>query len=203
MRKGDFDTYMVDLTSSGQATPLLVTDLDETPVGFMPNGSLIIRQSDADGNYREKQMTVAPPGTPEPLIPTTGSLAVVSKDGQFIAFESDRSGASEIYWRPIDPNAAPQKVSTGGGTVVVWSTTRKELLYLREPEIIAVPYTIESGRLRLGAERVWARVEGDYSSETLIAAKDGRVLVALDRTQPKREIRVIVNWQRELAAKVK
>jgi serine/threonine-protein kinase len=203
MRKGDFDVYMVDLSSSAPPAPVLVGDVDDMSSTVLADGSLIVRQSDKEGRYRENQMTVSPPGKPEPFIPMQGTVPVISPDGLFVAFESDRSGTSEIYVRARDVNARPDQVSTGGGTVAAWSRTKKELLYLREPEIIAVPYTIEGGRFRPGAERVWARVDGNYSSTTLLAAADGRVLVAVDRKSPRREIRVIVNWQQEIAKKVK
>ncbi len=54
----------------------------------------------------------------------------------------------------------------------------------------------------LGAERVWSRIEGNYQS-SLRAGANGRVLVAIDRTRTASEIRVIVNWQQEIAAKLK
>ena len=54
------------------------------------------------------------------------------------------------------------------------------MLFLREPEIIAVPFTVEQGRFRAGAERVWSRVEGNYYS-SLRAGANGRVLIAIDR----------------------
>jgi hypothetical protein len=39
-------------------------------------------------------------------------------------------------------------------------------------------------------------------SGTLNIAPDGRVLVAVARNPPVREIRVIVNWQQEIARKM-
>jgi serine/threonine-protein kinase len=203
MRKGDFDIYVVDLSSSAPPTPLLESDLDEQPSAVLPDGSLIIRQSDSEGRYREKRMSLSSGAAPSILIPTQGLGPEVSPDGQFLAFASDISGTSEIYVRALDANARPDKVSNGGGTVAAWSRTKQELLYLREPEIVAVPYTLANGQIRLGPERVWSRVDGNYASGTLITAQDGRVLVGLDRKAPRREIRVIVNWQQEIAKKVK
>ena len=203
MRKGDFDIYVVDLSSAAPPTALMETDLDEQASVVLADGSVIVRQSDSEGRYREKRLSLSPGATPTAFIPTQGSLPEVSPDGQFVAFVSDNSGTAEIYVRALDANARPDKVSTGGGTAAAWSRTKKELLYLREPEIVAVPYTIVAGQIRLGAERVWSRVEGDYASGILIAAPDGRMLVSLDRKSPRAEIRVIVNWQNEIAKKVK
>jgi len=170
----------------------------------MRDGSVVVQQSDADGKYRDRRITLTQPGTTDLLIPTDGGQTAASPDGRFISFVSERSGAPEVYVRPIDVKAAPDKISAGGGTAAAWSKTKQELLYLREPEIVAVPYTLDNGgRIRFGAERVWSRVTGDYAAGRLITAKDGRVLVAVDRAQTRKEIRVIVNWARELAGKVK
>ena len=77
-------------------------------------------------------------------------------------------------------------------------------MYLHEPEIIAVSYTIEGGVFRVGKERVWSRVEGNYNTDVLEISPDGRrALVEIDRKQTQREIRVIVNWQAEVAKKIR
>jgi Tol biopolymer transport system component len=147
-------------------------------------------------------MALTPPGTPEPLLPSPARGAAVSRDQKFVAFQSDKSGTPEIYVIPMAGGAAPEKVSSAGGKVPAWAANGRELLYLRDPEIIAVPFTIVDGRFRAGAERVWSRVEGNYHDYVLKAAPDGRVLVAIDRKRTQREIRVIVNWQHEIARKV-
>jgi len=201
--KGDFDGYWIDLTTGKAPAPLLVTDADDSPTTFLPDGlSLIVRQSQADGQYIQKRMSLNPPGAPVTLIPFPADRVVVSKDAKFIAFQSSRSGNSEIYVQPLDGGSQPRRVSSAGGTVTAWSQNKQELLYLREPEILAVPFTVVNGEFRPGAERVWARIEGSYQ-EMLEAAADGRVLVEIDRQKTERQLRVIVNWQQELAKKVK
>jgi len=120
-----------------------------------------------------------------------------------VLFESERSGTSEIYVQPVKGGATAEQISSAGGTSAIWSPSGREILYLREPEIIAVPFTVEGGRLRAGTERVWARVEGSYNTSVLVAAPDGRVLVEVDRTSTPREMRVIVNWQSEVGGKLR
>jgi len=86
--------------------------------------------------------------------------------------------------------------------MAAWSPSGHELLYLRAPDILAVPFTIEGGRFRPGKERVWSRVDGNYQ-DVLQIGPDGRALVVVDRKATKRELRVIVNWQQEIAKKLK
>jgi len=203
IRKGDFDTYWMDVTSSAPPTPLLVTEFDDTPSSFLKDGSaIVVRQSDAEGRYLQKLMPLTPPGAPKTLVPFPAERAVVSADGKFVLFAAERSGTREIYVQPFDGSSAAEKISTAGGTSPMWSPNGHEVLFLREPEIIAVPFTVEKGQFRPGAERVWARVEGNYYAQ-LRAGTNGRVLVTIDRKQTAREIRVIVNWQHEVASKLK
>ncbi len=203
MRKGDFDTYWKDVTTSGAAEPLLVTDQDESPDAFLPGGrGLIVRQSVPSGEYLPRLMMLDPPRAPENVLPFTISGLAVSRDGQFVALLSARSGSNEVYVKPVAGDAAALRVSTGGGIAVAWSRDGRELLYLRPPEIIAVAFRSEGGRFQVVGERVWSRVEGNYADSVFDVGPDGRVLVALSRDQAPREIRVVVNWQEEIARKL-
>jgi serine/threonine-protein kinase len=203
MRKGDFDVYWKDVTTSAAAEPLLVTDLDELPEAFLPDGqSLIVYQSGTDGQYLPKLMPLSPPGEPVTLVPFNAARATISRDGALMAFRSPRTGTMEIYVQPIVPGAVAERVSTAGGIAVAWSRDRDELYYLRPPEIVAVPYRLDGGRFRGGTERVWSRVDGDYSEAVFSIGPEGRLLVAYAKDRVPREIRVIVNWQQEIAGKL-
>jgi Tol biopolymer transport system component len=147
-------------------------------------------------------MTLTPAGQPKTLIPFSAERAVVSVDGKFLLFAGAQSETREIYVQPIDGSSAAEKISSAGGVSPIWSPNGREILFLREPEVIAVPFTVDQGRFRPGAERVWARVEGNYYN-SLRAGTNGRVLVAIDRKRSVPDIRVIVNWSPEIAAKLK
>ena len=59
------------------------------------------------------------------------SNAAVSPDGRWLAYQSNESGAAEIFVRPfpaLDSGRWP--VSTGGGTRPLWSRDGKEIFYL-------------------------------------------------------------------------
>jgi hypothetical protein len=204
MRKGDFDVYWTDLTASNPPEPLLVTEFDDTPHSFLPDASaLVVRQSDAEGRYLHKVLPLQPPGPPSLLVPFAAGEGVVSPDGKFLAFVSARSGTDEIYVQPMTGGAPAERVSRTGGTVAAWSRDGRQLFYLRSPEIVAMTFAVDAGRFRPLAERVWSRVEGNYDTTVLEVGTDGRLLVAIDRKNTVRQIRVIVNWQQEIAAKVR
>ena len=56
---------------------------------------------------------------------------IVSPDGRWLAYESNSSGAFEIYVRPFPNVAGGQwEVSTAGGRMPVWARSGKELFYI-------------------------------------------------------------------------
>jgi eukaryotic-like serine/threonine-protein kinase len=204
MRTGTFDVFWKDMTTAAPDEPLLVSEFDDSPYAFLPDGkSIAVEQSNREGLYEPKLMPLAPRGPLVTLVKQNIDSLEVSRDGGQISFISSRSGVGELYVQPLAAGAASQKISASGASIAAWSRDGRDLLYLREPEIMAVSFKIENGRFRSTGERVWARVEGDYSEHVFSPAPDGRVLVAMTKAATAREIRVVVNWQQEIAKKVK
>jgi len=77
--------------------------------------------------------SVVPAARGERLVqtPSTDFAADISPDGRYLAFNSDESGAMEVYVRPY-PKTADGKwqVSTGGGTRPAWARNGRELFYV-------------------------------------------------------------------------
>ena len=201
MRKGDFDAYWVDVGTQAPPEALLVTEFDESPNAFTPDGSaLIVQQSDKQGRYRHKLLRLPPHAAPEALIDRSADTVAVSHDARFVAYQSSHQGSSQIYVQSMD---GKQFQRIGNGTAAIWAVNKRDLLYLREPDIMAMPFVVQNGQFIPGKERVWAHVPGNYYAGVLQVGRDGRALVLIDRKATARELRVIVNWQQEIAAKVK
>jgi Tol biopolymer transport system component len=74
--------------------------------------------------------------------PYNENRAQFSPDGQWMAYESDETGRSEIYIQHVPPNGARFQVSAGGGTSPRWRRDRKELFFLAPgAALMAVPFT--------------------------------------------------------------
>ena len=60
----------------------------------------------------------------------TDSNPDISRDGRWLAYESNESGRLEVYVRPY-PNADERRwqVSSGGGKQPLWSSNGRELFY--------------------------------------------------------------------------
>ena len=80
-----------------------------------------------------------------------------SPDGRWLAYESNESGAFEIYVRPFPGPGGKFQISTGGGTTAVWSRARRELLDLApDRRIMVVPYTAAGDAFQAEKPRVWS-----------------------------------------------
>ena len=63
----------------------------------------------------------------------------ISIDGDWMAYVSDESGASEVYVRPFpDINAGRWQVSVGGGPEPFWGRNGNELFYRNGDALMAV-----------------------------------------------------------------
>ncbi len=203
MRKGDFDTYWKDASSAAPPEELLVTDRDDTPIAFTPDGkALVVEQSEADGTYPFKMLSLPPTGAPAPLVPFKSGGATITRDGKLMALVSARAGRDDVYVLPLGGKGTPERVSTGGGQAVAWSSNGTELYFARFPEILVTTIRLDAGRVRASGERVWARVEGADLPTVFAPGPDGRLLLAL-RTEPMTpSIRVVIGWDKEIARKL-
>jgi hypothetical protein len=84
---------------------------------------------------------------PRPLLPTPFDElnAEVSRDGHWVAYQSNESGRNEIYVRPF-PNVDGGKrtISTNGGRQPLWARSGQELFYESAGALMSVPIRIGS-----------------------------------------------------------
>ncbi len=71
-------------------------------------------------------------GDPRPLIATDASElgAVVSPDGRWVAYVSDRSGREEVFVQGMEGPSGSSQISTDGGYAPRWRSDGRELFYL-------------------------------------------------------------------------
>jgi serine/threonine-protein kinase len=131
----------------------------------------------------------------------------VSRNGRWIAYQSDESGVSEVYVRPF-PDVGKRKwqVSEQGGTRPVWAHNGKELFFLGpDLALMTVTFTEVDGTfvpttphklvtlpLQRGAARAYD-----------VSADDQRFLsIKNENTSDRAEINVVLNWFEELKKRV-
>ena len=138
----------------------------------------------------------------------------ISPDGNWLAYQSNVSGQSEIYLRPF-PNATEgqQQVSTAGGRHPLWARNGEELFYLEpgtRPRLMAVPVKTGSTFDRGSPRPLFAweyrfdgpsrRYDVSPDGQRFLVIKAGADEAAGDVHAP--QIHVVLNWFEELKARV-
>jgi len=131
----------------------------------------------------------------------------VSRDGRWIAYQSDESGKPEVYVRPFpDVGKGKWQVSEQGGSRPAWAHNRRELFYLG-PDSVMMSVTFEvsgstfvaSTPKRLGTMPTTPGAHRAFD----VAGDDQRFLTIRGETSNERaEINVVRNWFEELKKKV-
>src|SRR5262249_14297209 len=99
------------------------------------------------------------PGKVTPLLVTPAREwnPAFSPDGRWLAYVSDETGSAEVYVRSFPAMSGKWLVSTGGGSSVVWSQTRKELVYnAPDLRLMAVTYNASADSFAPDKPRPWS-----------------------------------------------
>ena len=138
----------------------------------------------------------------------------ISPGGNWLAYQSNASGQSEIYVRPF-PNVTEgqQQVSTAGGRHPLWARNGEELFYLEpgtRPRLMAVPVQTGSTFDRGSPQPLFAweyrfdgpsrRYDVSPDGQRFLVIKAGADEAAGDVQAP--QIHVVLNWFEELKARV-
>ena len=138
--------------------------------------------------------------TPYLTGPFDQSFGKFSRDGRFVAYVSNESGDEEIYVRPFPGGSGKWRISPKGGVQVRWSRSGKELFYLEQGVLMAVPFSVANGVFAAGTPKPLFPT-GDYMTGRTNGKYDelpnGRFVV-IERTAEAlaeaRVVHVIQNW---------
>jgi Tol biopolymer transport system component len=133
------------------------------------------------------------------------SLAQFSPDGRWIAYQSNKTGRSEVYLRPFPGPGDDWRASIDGGAQARWNPNRKELFYIgADDRLMAVPIrfssngkTVEFGTTRgLFPTSVGSTAPLVHRQQYLVSA-DGQsfVMNSVMGEASASPITVILNWK--------
>ena len=83
-------------------------------------------------------------GEPHVLLEEPGDQgdATISGDGEWMAYALRGGGTPEIFVRSFPPSSNKIQVSNGGGSMPLWSPTRKELYWISQNAMYAASYEV-------------------------------------------------------------
>jgi serine/threonine-protein kinase len=191
------------------------------PLDISPDGRLLVFERSVMRSFDlmllDLDATSNGPRAASPLVATpaderNGSIA---PDGRWIAYDSNKSGRSEIYVRPF-PNArdAEHPITTDGGRTPVWSPAGGELFFVSGQALMAATVQTKPAfsvgnptRLFDAQSRILdGRLLGN-TGRTFDVSRDGQRFLMLKDTADAADsalpsIVVVQNWFEELLARV-
>jgi Tol biopolymer transport system component len=136
--KGVINLYEKPLAgAAGSERLLLSSDQDKSATDWSRDGKYLLYSSidpKTNSDIWAMRMDGDRPaaGSPRPVLQTAFQEggARMSPDGQWMAYQSNKSGRPEIYVQPFPGPGADVPVSTSGGTSPRWRRDGKEIYYL-------------------------------------------------------------------------
>jgi len=207
-RDGIYQLYEKAVSGSGEDTPILKSDYFKFPTDWSRDGRFIIyRQIDPKTKY---DIWVLPIGSPDgdlkpfPFLHSEANeaAAVLSPNGQWLAYTSDESGSYEVYVENFPKGGGKHQISTNGGIGPRWRGDGKELYYrARDGKLMSV--AVKSGPTFEAAAPVALfefRAGGDLITPYFSVTRDGQkfLLSTIIDSNPTAPLLVITNWTAEL-----
>ena len=142
---GAFDLYRKSMTGGGDEELLLAATEDRGALvasDWSLDGFLLYGSSDPKGGADIWALPLTRGGKPFPVVQTSFEEkdGQFSPDGKWIAYQSNKTGGSEVYLQRFSPSGVPERISIDGGAQVRWRRDGSELFYIaRDGRLIAVP----------------------------------------------------------------
>ena len=121
----------------------------------------------------------------------------VSKDGKWVAYQSNESGRMEIYVARFPAFTDKREVSNDGGFEPRWRSDGKELFYLNTDGRVMSVDVRETEDLETGAPRILFKTPM-LSGEYCVTGDGERFLIGEPVEQPNKPLVVVHNWVAEL-----
>ena len=132
-RAGTLDLYQRSASGTGPEELLLRTERPKTPMDWSRDGRYLLYQV-TDPKTQSDLWVLPMVGDPKPfpLLQTQFNERVprLSRDGRWVAYTSDESGAWEVYVQTFPPAGGKWQISTNGGYNPEWRGDGNELFYV-------------------------------------------------------------------------
>jgi Tol biopolymer transport system component len=137
--------------------------------------------------------------------PLNQGSAVVSPDGNWVAYTSNETGMTEVCVRPMGRSAGRIQISANGGRQPEWSPDGHRLYYSAGGWIVETTVTVHLGTVLVESSRrlfELPRLGTDSSESGFDSNSSGDkflVRIAAEEADEMREIAVRLNWAQSIA----
>jgi Tol biopolymer transport system component len=204
-RETGYQPYSKRADGSGAGRQLFESAGDMFPFSWTPDGrTLLIGASTTTGDSTLGMATdgeVTFFGEEAMRYPqgsfSTGLVARLSNDGNWMAYISDQSGREEVFVGPFPPGSAKWQVSTEGGGEPRWRADGKEIFYrTQEGILMAAEISTAGGRIAVGAVRPLFQTSAESIFSSYDVSSDGqRFLINTPVSESKPQpLTLVLNW---------
>ena len=182
---------------------------------FTPDGrGLVVRTFSLSGKTEIYFAPLNGGGTPRLVVsPSHGYTMAqsVSPDGRWLAYNSDETGAYEVYAIRLDGGGTRYQISTAGGTEPIWSQDGRRLFYRDRlsGKLLAATLALPASDALSGASELAVlrrdvvidptyRVQSDAVQRSYDLSPDGTQFLMLRESDEPNRIVVVLNWASEL-----
>ena len=192
--------------SAGSTPTLLLSDPSLYPTAWSePHKTVVLNARQLNGDWDLAVMALEPAPAQRPLLSTPFSEqgAALSSDSRYIAYQSNRSGSTEVYVATFPDMAHTRRVSLNGGFTPAWRPGTHQLYFRRGSRILASQIT--PGQPLAATDPVYV---ADYTTVIptgfFAVMRDGRIIM-LDGTDQgaSSALHIVLNWFDDLRAKVR
>ncbi|WP_082820987.1 protein kinase domain-containing protein [Gemmatimonas phototrophica] len=206
---GDGRIFSVAVDGSGSTDTLFNSSRDLKGNGevnealLSPDGRwLVIRTAPSAGYPRDiYAMDLSGDRTLRPIAvgPSSEIMPRLSRDGKWLAYQSDVSGRAEIYLRPFPGDGPRVQVSDAGGSEPLFDASGRTLYYRGPGGIVAASLTAGPD-VRVSARRLALSLQGvaDPTHPSYDVTPDGTQFLILQPTSGEARGVLVSNWAREL-----
>jgi serine/threonine protein kinase/Tol biopolymer transport system component len=176
---------------SGKPQPLTQSKNRQLPYSFSPDGKRLafheLRPQTQDDIWTvplEIDASGIRAGKPEPFLqtPFDERHGAFSPDGRWMAYDSNESGAYQVYVRAFPDKGGKWQISNSGGGDPVFSRNGRDLFFRTDDnQIMVASYTVKSNSFVADKPRVWSekRLANLGVVPNYDLAPDGKRIVAL------------------------
>jgi eukaryotic-like serine/threonine-protein kinase len=217
-RSGISNLYSQAADNAGSVERLTTSTNAQYPTSISRDGKyLVFTETSQETGNDIGLLTMDGKQSPDLIIHSkfSESNGEISPDKRWIAYQSNESGAYQIYVRPFPKvDTGRWQVSTVGGTRPLWAQNGAELFYEHGNALMAAPILISEQTLSAGNPTKICTIPPSYNVSITFwgrnydASPDGKRFLFVkgivnDPTSPttSASMVVVLNWQEDLKAR--